>query len=120
MKASFPSALGLTKTFLFVQVVLCHSDIPLENFAIWRGSPCGQPHGGLGGIGTVVDEFGCRLSRHGIMQLVLHKRVEILGGLAVLIVVEAADVAVVYLVEDNAVGLVILCFFAHVSLDDSR
>ena len=74
----------------FVEVVLGHQRIALENFAVGRTFPSGQSHGRTVQRCPLSNQLGSGLAGHGKVQLVLHKGIKILGRLTILVIVIAA------------------------------
>mgnify|MGYP004447327659 CR=1 FL=1 len=69
-----------TANFFLREIVFGHDDVRSEDASVGRVLPRGQSHVGLGVVGLVIDDFGGRMPRDGIVEAVLHHGIEVLCG----------------------------------------
>ena len=80
----------LTVYFCFVQIVFSDGDIRFTDAAFWGVFPCGQPHVGLGAVGTPIYDLGGGMMGDRIVEFILHRGEKLLCDGAFHIVVGAA------------------------------
>lgn len=75
---------------LFIQAILGHNHIGLENAAVRRVFPHGQTHVLLVAIRIGIDDFRRRLPGDGIVKAILYHGVKVMCGRRITVVVQTA------------------------------
>ena len=75
---------------VLIQIVFGNSDIRLQNPAFWCILPGSQSHMVFTAVCLAVDDFCSSLPSNGVVEFVLHHRIEVMGDVGILVIVNAA------------------------------
>lgn len=87
--------------FFFAEIIFCYDGVLQMGAAALKS---GKTHKFFFCVGTIIDNFGSRLTMHGVMYLVLHFFEELYGNFGVRVVIYARCVDIEYLTVKNLFG----------------